>query len=283
MQFYPTLDADSMREYLPAIPFLLPASSWGRLPRRADGALPVPRIPPQVPALAADCGGYVASLRAKRLGLEDGYTYTPEQYLAWLEALGPRLSWAATFDWCCEPPVAGSRVLIRQRQHKTTEMAWHFWGQHKYCQFAWVPTIQGWDIADYVWHARQLQPLIQEMASFYGAHRGWRVGIGTLCQRASIPMIQAVCAAVSSVLPDIPLHLWGVSLRLFRAPAALPNMVTSFDSSSWNRLFGREIEAFRRSGLSQRRWTITVALPWYLAEVSRALAGPKQLSLPLAA
>jgi hypothetical protein len=101
MHFYPTLDADSVRDYLPAIPFLLPASSWGRQPRRGDGVLPVPRIPPQVPEFAADSGGFAATQRAAKVGLEHAYRYTPERYVAWLQALGPRLSWAATFDFVC--------------------------------------------------------------------------------------------------------------------------------------------------------------------------------------
>ena len=48
MQFYPTLDSDSIRPYLPAHPMLLPASSWARQLRGPEGALPVPHIPVQV-------------------------------------------------------------------------------------------------------------------------------------------------------------------------------------------------------------------------------------------
>lgn len=99
MWLYPTLDADSVLDGLPAIPFLLPASSWARQPGLSDGGLRVPRIPPQVPALAADSGGFMASVRAKKLGLDDGYTSSPDEYVTWLEALGPRLSWAVTFNY----------------------------------------------------------------------------------------------------------------------------------------------------------------------------------------
>jgi hypothetical protein len=98
MQFYPTLDSGSVRLFLPSHPVLLPASSWARQIRRAGNALAAPEIPEQVPEIAADCGGFMASQRAKKLGLEDGYTYTPAQYVAWLKRLGPRLSWAATVD-----------------------------------------------------------------------------------------------------------------------------------------------------------------------------------------
>lgn len=77
-----------IRPYLPAHPVLLPASSWAQRCRAADEALPVPCIPAQVPEVAADCSGFAAAQRAKKLGLENGYAYTPEQYVAWLKALG---------------------------------------------------------------------------------------------------------------------------------------------------------------------------------------------------
>src|ERR1051326_3254387 len=140
MQFYPTLDSNSVRSFLPAHPMLLPASSWSRQLRGPQGALPVPHIPAQVPEIAADSGGFAAALRANKLGLEDGYSYTPEQYVAWLRALGPRLSWCATMDFCVEPAIADDRRTIRQRQTKTTEMAWYFWQHFRRLGLVWVPT-----------------------------------------------------------------------------------------------------------------------------------------------
>ena len=279
MVFYPTLDADSVREYLPALPFLVPASSWGRLPRRADGALPVPHIPAQVPEIAADSGGFVATQRIAKLGLENGYTYSPAQYVTWLQALGPRLSWAATFDFVCVG-VEDQRV-VRERQAKTTELAWLFWSQYNHAA-VWVPTIQGQSIADYQRHAQELRPLIDQMARQYGETSAWRVGIGGLVRR-TVEVICQVCTAVADELPDIPLHAWGVSLRTFRSPLAFPRQVISCDSSSWNARFCRDIETCRVSGLRQRAWTITRALPRYLHALEEAQAEPKQLVLPWAA
>jgi hypothetical protein len=80
----------------------------------------------EVPELVADSGGFMASVRAKKLGLADGYTYSPDEYVTWLEVLGARLSWAATFDWCCEPQVAADERVVREHQDRTTEMAWLF-------------------------------------------------------------------------------------------------------------------------------------------------------------
>lgn len=283
MQFYPTLDPDSVRSYLPAHPLLLPASSWARQRRRAEDALPVPHIPPQVPEIAADSGGFAAALRAQKLCLEDGYSYSPQQYVTWLEGLGPRLAWAATMDYPCESSLAEGDSAVRQRQARTTEMAWFFWQRYREETFAWVPTVQGRSIADYRRHAQELRPLLEEMAACYGPQSAWRVGIGTLCKRASVELIRQVCRAVAEELPGVAQHLWGVSLRVVRSPIALPAEVQSVDSSSWNRLFYRDKEAWHASGLSERRWTIQVALPDYLAKLERAWSTPKQLVLPLAA
>lgn len=278
MQFYPTFDSDSIRSTMPAYPILLPVSSWARLRRKADDALPVPRIPAQVPEIAADSGAFIASQRAKKLGLEDGYSYTPDQYVDWLKQLGPRLAWAATFDSCCNK----DRQVVHKYQAKTTAMAWLFWHNFRQTNIVWVPTVQGWLPADYRRHARELRPLIAQMASHYGPASMWRVGIGTLCQR-SAETIRQVCAAVAEELPGVPLHAWGVSLRTFRSPMMLPPQVISFDSSSWNYLYGRSVERWRASGLSQRQWTITIALPRYLNAVEQGVASPKQLPLPLVA
>jgi hypothetical protein len=66
MEFYPTLDSDSVRSYLPAHPMLLPASSWVRQLRGPEGALLVPHIPVQVPEIAADSGGFAAAPEQQR-------------------------------------------------------------------------------------------------------------------------------------------------------------------------------------------------------------------------
>ena len=278
MHFYPTFDADSIRTNMPACSVLLTASSWARQSREANGALRVPRIPTQVTEIAADSGGFMASVRAKKLGLADGYSYSPDQYVAWLQALGPRLSWAAMFDY------RGSqdRQQTREAQEQTTKCAWLFWQKFRHTGIVWVPALQGWLPEEYQRHAEELRPLLEQMACYYGPQSAWRVGIGTLCQR-SAETIRQVCAAVAEELPGIPLHAWGLTLHTVRAPMVLPRQVISCDSSSWNWRYGRDLEEWRASGLSQRQWAITVALPRYRIAVEQAVGAPKQLPLPLAA
>jgi hypothetical protein len=142
-----------------------------------------------------------------------------------------------------------------------------------------VPTIQGWEVKDYERHAFEMKYLIQEMHTYYGSGSAFRVGIGTLCRRASVSMIHEVVRAVSDVLPGVPLHLWGVKLGLLQSSMALPEQVVSVDSAAWNGLFRTGREAWKTSGLPQRRWIFDVALPRYQAKVDEALAQVKQAVL----
>jgi hypothetical protein len=174
-------------------------------------------------------------------------------------------------DYCCEDEItAGKPGLVRERQARTTQMAW-FWQRHRSVPWVWVPPIQGWLPADYQQHARAMKPLIHTMQVFYARTNAFRVGIGTLCRRASTAMIHEVVQAVQQELPGIPLHLWGIKLGALQSPAGLPAAVVSVDSARWNSRFGRQLEEYKRSGLSQRKFAFTVALPRYLAKVKRAL------------
>jgi hypothetical protein len=172
MTFYATIDADSIRSCMPSVPYLLPASSWARYHLR-----PV-RLPPRLKHLAADCGGFVATR------IWGDYRFSPKQYVSWLHTFQPE--WAATMDYCCEDEItAGKPGLVRERQARTTQMAWYFWQRYRLVPWVWVPTIQGWLPDDYQQHARAMKPLIHTMQAFYARTTTFRVGIGTLCRRAS--------------------------------------------------------------------------------------------------
>lgn len=268
IEFYATTDVDSIRDYMPDVPYLLPASSWSRK------GLKAPRLPSHVTHTAADCGGFVATFKW------GDYKYTPEQYADWLATFSPR--WAATMDYCCEDEItSGNPGIVRERQDRTTAMAYRFWQDYQGAPWAWVPTVQGWEVEDYRRHAQELRPLVTEMQAHYGAGT-FRVGIGTLCRRASPATIRRVVGAVANELPGVPLHLWGIKLSTLQNRIALPAAVVSVDSAAWNALFGSGLEIYKmhsRAGMTQRRYTYTVALPAYLIKFAAALAAPKQLSL----
>lgn len=273
LTFYPTISRGELGKYLKSSCVLLVASSFAadevRKYGKVRGRLPVPSLPDFVTEKAADCGGFVATFKWGK------YPYTPEQYVEWLYGWLPQ--WAAMMDFCCEDEITGGKPgIVRERQQKTTEMAYHFWSNCKDAQWCWVPTIQGWTVEDYVRHAQEMKPLIQEMQAYYGKDSYFRVGIGTLCRRASVEMIHEVIREVSAILGDVPLHLWGVKLGLLQSPLALPEQVVSMDSAAWNGMFGTNREKWKQSGLGQRQYAHAVALPAYQEKVKRALSTLKQ-------
>jgi hypothetical protein len=92
-------------------------------------------------------------------------------------------------------------------------------------------------------------------------------------------MIRDVVMAVTSVLPDVPLHLWGVKLGAFKNEEGFPETIESIDSAAWNGLFGTNRERWRASGMSQREWSYKVALPEYLQKIASIQKQRKQLRL----
>ena len=257
---------------------LLVASSFAAEEVRKYGhvrnKIPVPVLPQGATDVAADCGGFVATFKW------GDYRYTPEQYVAWLSAWNP--SWAACMDYCCEDEITtGKPGIVLARQDKTTTMAYHFWRRWQDAPWCWVPTIQGWTVADYKRHAVEMKPLIDAMYAHYGPDSAFRVGIGTLCHRASVEMIRAVVTAVHDILGNVPLHLWGIKLSTMQSPIALPESVVSVDSAAWNGMWGDGRNLWKETGMTQRQWCLQVALPSYQARLERALAVPKQATLPL--
>jgi len=173
-------------------------------------------------------------------------------------------------DYCCEDEVAGKAPgLVVERQRRTTAMARLFWRNYRHVPWVWVPTVQGWLVEDYARHAKELRPLALAMRRFYDKASPFRVGVATLCRRASSELIVEIVGAVAAELPDVSIHLWGVKLRALRH--GLPPAVISVDSAAWSGLFAQGIEERRRSGLSDREYGYKVALPRYLRKVRSAL------------
>lgn len=272
LTFYATVTQDDLcrpvQSLIPADACLLfPASSF-----RKETKFQQPRIPSQTRQLAADCGGFVATFRW------GDYRYSPAEYVDWLRGWSRPPEWAATMDYCCEDEITNSRPgIVRQRQDRTTEMAHHFWNTYRGEAWSWTPTIQGWRTGDYERHAAELAPLIREMKAHYG--RNFRVGIGTLCRRASVREIREVVHAVAAVLPDTDLHLWGVKLSAIQK--GLPSQVGSVDSAAWNGLFGRGRSGWKASGLTQSAYVWKVAYPSYIAKVQAAISRETVYQSPL--
>lgn len=269
--FYYTASDGWIQPYMLAEPVLLSAASFARR------GLPTVTLPAFIPEVAIDCGAFVATKQG-------GYRFTSEQYMDWVSRITPTPRWAAMMDLCCEDESAtGQHGIVRERQQWTTEMAGYFWRTYRAAPLCLCPTIQGWTVEDYVWHAKQLRPLVEEMQAhyqaFYGDESAFRIGIGSLCRRANNQMIQQVVQAIAAELPNARFHLWGIKRKALVSTIALPPQVASSDSSAWNGRFGREIEQWRRSGKTERRYAWEDAAARYNSEIKAALQQPKQFSL----
>jgi len=256
LTFYATFDVSSLCSYIPHdTAVLLPASSWQRT------GLKKPVLPASVTQRGADSGGFVAS----RIWGE--YRYTLAQYVGWLTSWQPQ--WAATMDYCCERELS---LVTRERQEKTTQNAWQAWRAYRSASWAWVPTVQGFAPDEYRRHAHELAPLLCEMQAQYRDNPHWRVGIGTLCRRDDVVMVQRIVDAVRAVLPGIPLHLWGIKLDALRSIDLA--QVISTDSAVWHgAMYARDAlaRAARERGMSMRAYQVMVNLPAYRAKVADAV------------
>ncbi len=262
MEFYFTIARSDLRQYMPDVPALFPASSYF-----VGGKLKIPKIPSHVVTRAGDCGGFVFAQKG------GGYGFSIRELADWYAAIG--VTWGAMLDYPCEREVCTS---TRERQRLTSLRIHQIWYGYRTEPFIWVPTIQGFTADEYRLHARELAPVITDMQQFYG--EGFRVGIGSLCRRTRVSEIQEIVATVGRELPGVPLHLWGVKLTLFKNRTALHPQIISADSAAWNGAFGRDLDTQRTErralGLTKGRYFYEIALPRYQAKIEKALNAPKQ-------
>jgi len=286
---YYTISAKELHPAMPSTPFLLSAASFLRQDSQGHCSLRAPRCLPASCWRGADCGGFTATMR-----WGGRYRFTPTQYIHWLFTWQPQ--WAAMMDLCCLSETGGypGSEVVMARQRWTTAMARQFWECYREVPWCWVPTIQSYTIEEYEWHARELVPLIRQMQAYYSDPGWWndddeegqfgsafRVGIGSLCRRASPSFILEVISRIQTIIGiDIPLHLWGVKLKVLQAGVAFPGVV-SCDTGAWNGLFGKEHEKRRASGLSVVAYSWQVSYPDYAQKVAQAQQKPQQLALDL--
>lgn len=289
VSFYATVDGDSVRpQWMPTGSYLLPASSFLRKGFRT------PHLP-EGSRVAADWGGFVVQSKWK-----GEVRYTIEDYTEWLGRIAG-LEWASLWDLPCEPELAADPDEIRRRQQWTAEMAHDFIEEYADMPWAWCPTIQGYDLADYARACDDMEPLIRELQDWYqlvnsddfqgwidepndmlGTDKAFRVGIGSLCARKDPKQIWAIVEYVISRFPDLQFHLWGVKLAALKDwPGGIPAQVVSTDSAAWNGRFGSDIPTLNADmaarGMSQRQYGYSVRLPYYLQRFAEATSGQRRM------
>ena len=272
---------------MPAVPVLLSAASFTRLYKNGYGLMR-PRLPYRVMERAADCGGFVATMK-----WGGTYRFSPVQYIDWLLKWQPQ--WAATMDLLCiDEQTYGypGKGVVEERQRFTTDKAREFWERYRSVPWAWVPTIQGFYPEEYERHARKMAPLIRKMAEFYYELQSWqdeddeqavashyfRVGIGGLCRRAKPLWAHDLMNQLWGIIGiDISFHLWGMKLGFLKCERLLRSDI-SMDTNAWNGLWGEEHEKRRKSKMTERDYSWLVSYPAYAQKVEAALNQPKQLS-----
>jgi hypothetical protein len=287
--FHTTISAKELRPNMPPVPFLLSAASFLRQDSKGRYSLRKPRYLPASMVRGADCGGFTAAMR-----WGGQYRFTRDQYLVWLAYWDP--CWAATFDQPCLSESGGypGPKVVEERQNWTTEKAWEFWDLHWDTPWTWTPTLTGYKIEEYERHARELTDLIRRMQAYYSDpgridddeesvhfENAFRVGIGSLCGRASPAFILEVVTRIQAIIGvDIPLHLWGIKLKALQSGIVLPGVI-SCDTGAWNGLYGKEHEKRRKSGLTVVEYSWQVKHPAYMQKVAKAQQRPQQQGLDL--
>lgn len=255
-EFWATIAQKTIHAWMPpGFQCLVSASSaWSGRKLHRRQSLPV-RL------YAVDSGGFAVMTRYGGI-----YPYSLAQYVEWAAAYQPL--WLAVMDY---PVLNPDSVTLCQRQ--TTENTRAAWQQ--YPDLCWTPVIQGASVADYVAHALELKPVIDEMRQ---RHPSMRVGIGSLV-RSDAAKVEQVCRAVSTVL-DAPLHLFGVALKHLKGDLWLRNVI-SVDSALWQpsgqSSDGVGAKSERESlMLSQISHAYRVGYPRYEARLNEALRQPRQ-------
>jgi len=166
------------------------------------------------------------------ININGRYTFTPEEYLRYIEMHQPSLFF--NMDYMCEPFVLERTGLsVREHQTRTIENQIRIMDLlDKYdIRGEFCGCIQGWNIKDYLNHidALKAQGLITP-----------RMGVGSVCRRNSKAQIVEVLQAVKNELPTIKLHGFGVKTDILKEPL-IYECLDSCDSMAWS-FDGRRIE-----------------------------------------
>lgn len=177
------------------------------------------------PAPFSSCDWIMDSGAFSEINLNGKYTFTPKEYLHYVELHQPGLFF--NMDYMCEPFVLQKTgMTVREHQEKTIENQikimdlldnYNIKGNFAGC-------IQGWQIPDYLTCIDMLkeQGLITS-----------KMGIGSVCRRNSRRQIIEVLQTVKQELPNVRLHGFGVKTDILKEPIVY-ECLDSCDSMAWS-------------------------------------------------
>lgn len=172
---------------------------------------------PRCREMFVDSGGFQATA-----AWDMSYPYPPADLFAWADGIGA--DYVAAPDFACEPELHESSV--EHRVERTVEE--HAFAVHQYdnddYDFELVPVLQGYEPEQYDYCIDRFE---QE-----GLIRDY-MAIGTVCKRDSVDDINRVVSVVERRLPDVDLHMFGMTLNAWK-DRRLWGRFRSADTAAWN-------------------------------------------------
>jgi hypothetical protein len=253
------------------VPVFISARQLARYRRRGDD------FPHMGCHWALDSGGFTE--------LRDHGTWRmhPDEYggmvTRFMDEAGAPPAWCAPRDWMCEPAIihggtvagqryAGTGLSVRVHQELTVENLLYLREQFYFVN--WIPVLQGWQLDDYLAHAEMYAAAGVDLATEH------RVGLGSVCRRASTAEIQAIVSTFHA--RGYRLHGFGVKVTGLRR---IGHMLASADSMAWSMQARRQrIRLPNCAHAGPCSYCLTCALHWR-EDVLDTLREPQQMALDL--
>jgi hypothetical protein len=180
------------------------------------------------------------------------WTTTPMEYVQAVRRYSAEIGhpeWAASQDWMCEP-FCLAKTGLSVREHQARTIASYLYLITTAPEVHWLPTLQGWTVADYLRHVDDYGRAGVDLRA------AGLVGVGSVCKRQATGFL----AELLGTLAGLGLRLHGFGLKSTGILSAAP-WLASADSMAWSlraRMEGRPMLA----GHSHR--TCANCLPWAL-------------------
>ena len=148
------------------------------------------------------------------------YTINEDDYVQCIKHHGPRLAFCQ--DWMCEPHILQKTGLtIYEHQMLTFKNYRSLVVKDNRVR----PVLQGYDVGDYLKHARMYELYDTDMTQTFG--------VGSVCSRnGDSDTIKSILTIIKDSYPNIKLHGFGVKTTTLSIVAPL---LESADSMAWSR------------------------------------------------